>query len=45
MLDENGDRSVGDYDIWAIVKVDAVYEWKIIGIYKGLTETIEWYTS
>ncbi|MEM4491237.1 MAG: ABC transporter substrate-binding protein [Sulfolobales archaeon] len=45
VLDENGDRSVGDYDIWAIVKVDAVYEWKIIGIYKGLTETIEWYTS
>lgn len=44
-LDQNGDRSVGDYDIWAIVKVDKVYEWRVIGIYKGLTETIEWYSS
>lgn len=44
-LDENGDRSVGDYDIWAVVRVDRVYEWRVVGIYKGVTETIEWYTS
>jgi branched-chain amino acid transport system substrate-binding protein len=43
-LDENGDRAVGDYDIWAVVRVGEKYEWKIIGLYKGLTETVEWYT-
>jgi branched-chain amino acid transport system substrate-binding protein len=42
-LDENGDRAVGDYDIWAVVKVDEKPEWKVVGLYKGLTETIEWY--
>jgi branched-chain amino acid transport system substrate-binding protein len=42
-LDENGDRAIADYDIWAIVKVNGKYEWKVIGLYKGLTETIEWY--
>jgi len=43
-LDENGDRAVGDYDIWAVVRVGDKYEWKVIGLYKGVTETIEWYT-
>ncbi|MCX8184365.1 MAG: ABC transporter substrate-binding protein [Sulfolobales archaeon] len=43
-LDKNGDRSIGDYDIWAIVKVGDRYEWKVIGIYRGLTETIELYS-
>lgn len=42
-LDENGDRAVGDYDIWAVVKVNGKYEWKVIGLYRGLTETVEYY--
>jgi len=43
-LDENGDRAVGDYDIWAVVRVGDKYEWRVVGLYKGVTETIEWYT-
>ncbi len=43
-LDENGDRAVGDYDIWAVVRVKDKYEWRVVGLYKGVTETIEWYT-
>lgn len=43
-LDENGDRAIADYDIWFIEKVGPEeYQWKVIGLYKGLTETIEWY--
>ncbi len=44
-LDENGDRSVGDYDIWAVVKIDDKYEWRVAGIYSVLTGTITWYSS
>ncbi|MCS7099247.1 MAG: hypothetical protein RMH84_06785, partial [Sulfolobales archaeon] len=43
-LDKNGDRSIGDYDIWAIVRIGDRYEWKVIGIYRGLTETIEFFS-
>ncbi|MGC9149246.1 MAG: ABC transporter substrate-binding protein [Sulfolobales archaeon] len=43
-LDENGDRKVGDYDLWAIVKEGDRYMWKVIGLYKGLTDTIEFYS-
>jgi branched-chain amino acid transport system substrate-binding protein len=43
-LDENGDRAIADYDIWAVVKVGDKYEWKVIGLYKGLTNTVEWYS-
>ncbi len=44
-LDKNGDRAVGDYDIWAVVRVGDKYEWKIVGLYSGITETVTWYTS
>jgi branched-chain amino acid transport system substrate-binding protein len=43
-LDENGDRALGDYDIWAVVYKDGKYSWAVIGLYKGLTDSVEWYT-
>jgi branched-chain amino acid transport system substrate-binding protein len=43
-LDENGDRAIADYDIWAVVEVaPGKYEWRVIGLYQGLTDTITWY--
>jgi len=42
-LDENGDRVLADYDIWAVVYKDGKYTWEIVGLYKGLTESVEWY--
>lgn len=44
-LDENGDRAIADYDLWAVVKVDGKPQWKVIGLYHGLTDSVEWYTS
>jgi len=42
-LDENGDRVLADYDIWAVVYKDGKYSWEIVGLYKGLTDSVEWY--
>ncbi|MEM0043729.1 MAG: hypothetical protein QXR90_02995, partial [Sulfolobales archaeon] len=44
VLDSNGDRALGDYDLWAVVFENGTYTWKVIGLYRGLTETIEFYT-
>ncbi|MEM4798650.1 MAG: hypothetical protein QW713_01355, partial [Sulfolobales archaeon] len=44
VLDSNGDRVLGDYDLWAVVFENGTYTWKVIGLYRGLTETIEFYT-
>ncbi len=33
LLDENGDRAGGDYEIWAIVEEDGKYVWKVVGYY------------
>lgn len=43
ILDENGDRAIGDYDLWAIAFKDGKYQWEVIGIYKALTDTLEYY--
>lgn len=43
ILDENGDRAIGDYDLWAITFKDGKYQWEIIGLYKSLTDSIEFY--
>ncbi|MEM1603955.1 MAG: ABC transporter substrate-binding protein [Zestosphaera sp.] len=43
ILDENGDRAIGDYDLWAISFKDGKYQWEIIGLYKSLTDSIEFY--
>jgi len=42
-LDENGDRAIADYDIWAIVPEAGKYTWKVIGLFEGLTESVKWY--
>jgi len=44
VLDENGDRTHGDYDLWAIVEVEAgvKYEWKLLGTYIHATDSITW---
>ncbi|MEM3960724.1 MAG: ABC transporter substrate-binding protein [Sulfolobales archaeon] len=44
VLDSNGDRALGDYDLWAVVFENGTYTWKVVGLYRGLTETIEFYT-
>jgi branched-chain amino acid transport system substrate-binding protein len=42
-LNENGDREVMDYDIWAVVKEKGTYVWKAVGYYNSITDTITWY--
>lgn len=42
-LDENGDRALAYYDIWTVVKVDDRYEWKIVGLYDGERDDVQWY--
>ncbi|MEM1646241.1 MAG: ABC transporter substrate-binding protein [Ignisphaera sp.] len=44
ILDENGDRALAYYDIWTVVKVDNKYEWKVIGLYDGETNSVKWYS-
>lgn len=41
-LDENGDRAIADYDIWAIAFENGTYVWKVVGLFEGLTGTIKW---
>lgn len=42
-LDEAGDRTAGNYDIWAIAEVEAgKYDWEIIGTYILATDSVEW---
>jgi branched-chain amino acid transport system substrate-binding protein len=31
LLDENGDRNIGSFDYWGIVKEGSNYKWKIVG--------------
>jgi branched-chain amino acid transport system substrate-binding protein len=42
ILNENGDRVGGDYDVWAIEKVGDKYEWKVVGTYKASTDSVAW---
>lgn len=42
-LDENGDRAIASYDIWAIVPEAGKYTWKVVGLFEGLTESVKWY--
>jgi len=44
VLDENGDRKFGDYDLWRIVEVEAgaKYEWKLVGTWLCATDSISW---
>ncbi|MEM3828018.1 MAG: ABC transporter substrate-binding protein [Conexivisphaerales archaeon] len=42
-LNANGDRDVMDYEIWAVVKEDGNYVWKVVGYYNSITDAITWY--
>jgi branched-chain amino acid transport system substrate-binding protein len=42
-LDDAGDRTAGDYDIWMIQEVSVGnYDWKVVGRYVFSADTIEW---
>ncbi len=43
MLDENGDRAGGDYAIWQIVKTDKGFEWKLVGSYSALSDSVTFF--
>ena len=42
ILDENGDRAIGDYDLLVVRKVDGKYKWDKAGTYRAITGAIEW---
>ena len=43
-LDEAGDRTAGDYDVWQIVEVaTGVFEWQITGLYVLATDSVTWF--
>jgi len=43
VLDENGDRAFGDYDLWQIIAVEPVgYTWELVGTYIHATDSITW---
>jgi branched-chain amino acid transport system substrate-binding protein len=44
-LNENGDRKYPTYNIYRIVKEGGQAEWKTIGFYDGVTDTITWFKS
>jgi len=44
VLDENGDRMAGDYDIWQIKETSpGVFGWEKTGKYILATDTVEWF--
>lgn len=45
MLDSNGDRAGGDYAIWQVVKTANGYEWKLVGSYSALSDSVTFFGS
>jgi len=44
-LDNTGDRTAGDYDIWKITQVSAGnYDWKNVGRYVLASDSVEWFS-
>lgn len=42
-LDEAGDRTAGDYDIWVIEEVSVGnYDWQVVGRYVLASDSVEW---
>lgn len=44
-LNEAGDRMVADYGIWQTGNWEGKYQWKMVGLYHGDTEKIDWEES
>ncbi|RLI99102.1 MAG: branched-chain amino acid ABC transporter substrate-binding protein [Candidatus Aenigmatarchaeota archaeon] len=42
VLDENGDRVGGDYEIAAIKSVNGKFEWVRVGVYSLSSDTVQW---
>ncbi len=45
MFDANGDRAGGDYAIWQIVKTANGAEWKLVGSYSALSDSVTFFTK
>ena len=45
ILNENGDLAMADYSLWRPIKVDDTVEWKEVGVYYSLTDSVEWKES
>jgi len=44
-LDNTGDRTAGDYDVWMIAEVSAgTYDWKNVGRYVLASDSVEWFS-
>jgi branched-chain amino acid transport system substrate-binding protein len=43
VLDENGERRTGDYNIWQIMESAGAYNWEITGKYSLAADSIVWY--
>ncbi len=41
-LDENGDKAVGDYDIFAVTSESGVAAWRKVGIYRSEPDEVNW---
>lgn len=41
-LDEYGDRAFADYEIWVVWPTDGGYDWRVAGMYRAATDSIEW---
>ncbi|MGC9096541.1 MAG: ABC transporter substrate-binding protein, partial [Infirmifilum sp.] len=39
-LDQNGDRSAGDYAIWTVVQTPNGYNWTQIAVYNSITDQV-----
>lgn len=42
-LNENGDRSLVLYDIWKVNRPGNNYDWKRVGQFNGITNSIDWF--
>jgi branched-chain amino acid transport system substrate-binding protein len=42
VLNENGDLAMADYSLWRPVKVNGNIEWKEVGVYYSMTDSVEW---
>lgn len=41
-LNDAGDIGVADYELWVVWPTDTGYEWRIAGVWRYLTNSIEW---
>ena len=42
-LDENDDRGALDYNLYAVTEVDGVVDWRHVGVFNVITDSVTWY--